>query len=318
VGPLGGLSLVSLRRTDFQPHSAGVLEELNRRILRDLGQATQLEPAEPWIQFLVAESSMMLGKEAEALQGWKRALTLERPLHTWKGQRVYSDIQTRIDLAARYAYAAAMQEDGNPEAWALLATALLQLENGKAAKDWAGWLRRPDPGELPAWASGRALQIAPSHTQALAVRGTVALDRRQFDAALEDFRAALSQDPHNYLAAAGLARAYQGLARSEESLAAYTRLLELAPTEWHRLEDGLARARLLLDCGQTAEALASFNHVLRSAGTNAHRLAAHLWRARALAAQGKTEEARDALKEADGLDADAAQELGSRLFPGGE
>jgi hypothetical protein len=67
-------------------------------------------------------------------------------------------------------------------------------------RDW-----RSDISRRARSAAEHGLQLRPDHGQALAVRGTVHLQTRQFDEALGDFRRALGSGPDCYFPASGMA-----------------------------------------------------------------------------------------------------------------
>ena len=127
-------------------------------------------------------------------------------------------------------------------------------------------------------AAAKVLKENPGEGRALAVRGTVSLQRGQVQEALGDFDAALKQQPTSYLAGAGRARALELLGRIAEALKSYTDLLGETPgPDWQLVE-------------------------------------AHLGRARALAALGRTEEARRALAEAEELAPGISEEVAKEVF----
>lgn len=314
-GPVMALPVLRQRWSEFQPQSAGVLLELNRRIAMDLDRAVELEPREPWIQFLVGESQAILGNQKQALQAWNRALVFERPLAVWEGQSLFEEIKGRIETAARYAYDITRRDPNNTDAWTVLATALFKLDQVKAAGAWATGLRLPGQYEPALWAAGQALRLDPARAQALAVRGLVSLERGQWDLAERDLSAALKHDETSYLASDGLASTYGRSGRRAAALTELDRVRRLAPTAWHVQAESLARGKLLLESDQAAAARAVFDRLLAEPGTARHQLEAYLGQASALLALNELDDAEDALNEAARLDPDAAEELRSKLFP---
>ena len=150
------------------------------------------------------------------------------------------------------------------EAWSVLALAALARDKDDEA----------------AAAADRILKADPGNPRALAVRGSVLLNRRKPQEALTDLQAAADRNPKSYLAVGGRARACKALDRPAEALAGFDDLLRIAETDWQRLE-------------------------------------AHLGRVRVLVRLGRGEEARQALDQARTIDAKASDAVASQLFPPG-
>jgi tetratricopeptide (TPR) repeat protein len=106
----------------------------------------------------------------------------------------------------------------------------------------------------------RALVTDPSILEAHQMLGTIAMERREFAAAVSYFQAALALDSELEAAVLGLARAYQGLGRFDEALAGYEHLAALDP------ENGaaaLGQVDVLLAQGDTVAAIAELEAVRR-------------------------------------------------------
>lgn len=318
-GPLASLPMFQHCWREFEPHSAGILQELPRRILLDLDAAVLREPREPWIQFLVGESQWRLGRETQALAAWNTALLFERPLQSWVGQLRFRDIRNRLDLAAHCAYECALRDPNRSDAWAILATALFRLEQGKAASRWAQDFRMPGRYEPALWAADNALRANPALAQAMAVHGAVAMELGEYEKANRQLTATLELDSANHFAAASLARVLVQMGKRDRALAQFDRMHRdnLAPTAWHQQDDKVARANLLLAMGRPNDALAEYDAIVDAVSAPRHFADAQLGRARIFAARGDREQAEYALDDAEMYDFEAADRLRTQLFPDG-
>ncbi len=99
-----------------------------------------------------------------------------------------------------------------------------------------------------------ALKLSPGDARALTVRGSVYLHQHQPGRALEDFKAALAQTPHNYRAAAGRAEAYRVLAQYTDALDSLNYVVKIAVADWQRIQAHEECARLLHRLGRDDEA----------------------------------------------------------------
>jgi tetratricopeptide (TPR) repeat protein len=212
--------------------------DLEQRGLADLQRAQSLDPDEPHIHWLRAECQSYLGRVSEALEAHARAMELERPVTDWEGQHLGEQKQYLFQQAANFAKTVVEKDPGQVEAWANLGSAEIALGHLAEART----------------AAGRALQLRAEHAHALAVRGDVHLQEKQFEPALADFQRALSSAPRYYVSAAGIAKAYLALNRFEESLAAFDHLLTIAGTDWQRVEAHRGRAHSLMRLGRRDEA----------------------------------------------------------------
>jgi arylsulfatase A-like enzyme/Tfp pilus assembly protein PilF len=106
----------------------------------------------------------------------------------------------------------------------------------------------------------RALATDPSILEAHQMLGTIATERRDFEAAVSHFQAALALDSDLEAAVLGLARAYQGLGRFDEALAGYEHLATLDPESGAAALGGVD---IHLARGDTAAALAELEAVRR-------------------------------------------------------
>jgi tetratricopeptide (TPR) repeat protein/tRNA A-37 threonylcarbamoyl transferase component Bud32 len=238
-----------------------LMQELERCALRDVEKAVRCHPHDPSIHWNYARVLMELQDYPQILKECARVVELEAPLRGMDGR----NLERNGSMAESVQSYLAAWSQGAPnylDAWAVLAQAYWVLDQPDAALAAAAKVLKENPGE------GRAL----------AVRGTVSLQRGQVQEALGDFDAALKQQPTSYLAGAGRARALELLGRIAEALKSYTDLLGETPgPDWQLVE-------------------------------------AHLGRARALAALGRTEEARRALAEAEELAPGISEEVAKEVF----
>ncbi|HEV3204069.1 MAG TPA: tetratricopeptide repeat protein, partial [Gemmataceae bacterium] len=207
---------------------------LERRGLQDLDRAQALEPDEPFIHWLRADALRDLGRVSGALEALARAMELERPLARWKGQRIGEEKHHFFDTGARFAGGITQKEPGQANAWAVLAMAEFGLGRFESA----------------ARAADRALEHRPHHPRALAVRGALRQQQKQFQLALDDFNRVLADAPGIYLAAAGRAQSYFSLDQFEEAVASFDHLLTFAVSDWQRVEAHLGKARSLERLGK--------------------------------------------------------------------
>src|SRR5947209_4578407 len=114
----------------------------------------------------------------------------------------------------------------NPDYWSALAAAAWALGAANDADQ----------------AAGHALKLKPDQPVALAVRGSVSFERKRFDAALTDFRAARAKQPKLWLAAHGEAEAIESQGTPDQALDAFDGLAELAETDWQKVAADLGRA----------------------------------------------------------------------------
>src|SRR5262249_4996213 len=119
-----------------------------------------------------------------------------------------------VNYFTRLVQSDAYRQGGN--VWGLLTMAkMLQTPPGDVQQASA---QRPEARD----AAGKGLQLKGDEPRALAVRGTVRVERGDAEGAIKDFDSALKQpDRQNYLAAIGRALALEQLKQFEPARAAY-------------------------------------------------------------------------------------------------
>lgn len=286
-----GLPFVLVKPEQMPARFRELQDELERRVLSDLERAAALEPNEPWIHWLRMSALYGLAHWEDSTRAALRAVELERPLRAWEGHfYAYEQRKSRLEEARNLlAQPLTRAWPQYVEGWLLLASIHWAL----ASDDDPAVVKRNEDAALQA--VDHALRLNASTAAALAIRGAVQTNRRQFAQALTDFRAALAIDPGNPLAQVGEAQALEGLGERDQALATYDRVLAQPATNWkqsnwHRREVELGRARLLLTLRRPTEALTAFEKVAQTTGTIRQRMLANLGRAQALLALGRPAE----------------------------
>jgi eukaryotic-like serine/threonine-protein kinase len=226
----------------FQESQAGqdakMQAELRTRGLADLTHARSIEPVNPEFAWLTGLTLADTDQPREALQAFQRATELEPPLKAWLGRPIYGEKQKHFQRMREVAKTMTDKDPRNPDNWAAL-----------AAADWAlGAANDADQ------AAGHTLKLKPNQPVALAVRGSVSLERKKFAAALADFRAARAKQPKLWLAAHGEAQAIESQGTPDQALDAFDALTEIAETDWQKVEAELGRARVLARLNRSDEA----------------------------------------------------------------
>jgi tetratricopeptide (TPR) repeat protein len=211
---------------------------LRTRGLTDLAHARSIEPINSEFAWLTGLALAQTGQPREALQAYQRAVELEPPLSTWLGRQIYGEKQLYLQRMRDLAKTTTDKDPRNLDGWAALAAAA-----------WA--LGAADDAER---AAGSALSLKPDSPVALSVRGSAALERKKFDAALADFRAARAKQPKLWAAAFGEAQATESQGTPDQALGAFDSLAEVAETDWQKVDAQLGRARLLARLNRPDEA----------------------------------------------------------------
>ncbi|HKD37517.1 MAG TPA: protein kinase [Pirellulales bacterium] len=231
----------SLLQESQTVREAAAQSELRSRGFTDLAHARGIEPANPEFAWLTGRALAETGESREALQAFLRAAELEPVVSMWAGRRIYDTKRAYFKQMRDVAKSTTQSDPRNPDGWTAL-----------AATAWAlGSLDEADR------AAAGALKLRSDQPLALAVRGSVAFERNRFDAALADFRAALSKQPKLWLAAFGLARTLESQSPAEEALDAFDDLAAIAETNWQKAQAQLGRARLLARLNRPDEATAA-------------------------------------------------------------
>jgi len=220
----------------------------------DLERAFVDEPNDPLTHWVHARLLAVLGDDAGALAAATRALDLEVPADPLTGpllarqpvSELWPSGTTRLanDVKA-WAQPIVDRRPKDPEAWVLLGYAdVCGMEPSKAMAP----LRK-------------ALELAPGHGRAQAVRGAALLKRDEPKEALPEFSAAVAAGARDYLPVLGLARAHEEISDWARALAAFDELLArpaaggrpAAVTDWQVVEVQLGRARMLAKLGRPDE-----------------------------------------------------------------
>lgn len=183
------------------------------RALADSDHAVQLEPLNPWMHWGRAHLFERLERAPDRLAAIQRAVELDRPDGGWFRQRALERARDWLALRGR-------EEPENRELLATRALIALALGEAQEARETAE----------------QVLELDPRHPEALAVRGELALQRGEVDAALRDFEQALQLRPASFRAASGIARALQAKGERDAAAAACATAVDLAETEWQRVE----------------------------------------------------------------------------------
>jgi tetratricopeptide (TPR) repeat protein/tRNA A-37 threonylcarbamoyl transferase component Bud32 len=215
--------------------------ELRTRGLADLARARGIEPANSEFAWLTGLALAQSDQTREALQAFLRAAELEPVVSTWTGRRIYDQKLAYFKRMRELAKSTTETDPRNPGGW-----------TARASAAWA--LGSLDEAEQ---AAAAALKLKNDQPVALAVRGSVSLARKRFDAALSDFRAALAKQPKLWLAADGLAQALESQAPADQALDAYDDLTVIAETNFQKAQAQLGRARLLARLNRPDEATAA-------------------------------------------------------------
>jgi tetratricopeptide (TPR) repeat protein len=206
---------------------AATQSDLRTRGLADLAHARAIEPVNPEFAWLAGRALAQTGETREALQAFLRAAELEPVVAAWAGRRLYDEKHAYFERMRELAKSTTQTDPRNADGWTALASA-----------EWSlGSIDEADQ------AAAAALKLKRDQPVALAVRGSVELERKKFDAALADFRAALSKQPKLWLAAYGLAKALESQA-PDQALEAYDDLTTVAETNWQKVQVQIGRARV--------------------------------------------------------------------------
>jgi tetratricopeptide (TPR) repeat protein len=206
-------------------------DELMTRALADSGETLVREPDHPVTYWVRGDLMRALGKRADAIAAYTRALELE--------DDVLGKFSRQTAIRTLSAYVADGISPDDADGLALLALAAV------ASHDPAVALER----------ANQSLAAKPDHSLALAVRGTAYLQLDKLDLALAD----LVRAPGSPLAALGRARILERTAGPDKALGAYDALLRVAVVHEHRLQAQLGRYRALTVLGRTADADAALH-----------------------------------------------------------
>ena len=193
--------------------------QLRDRGKKDIQRATELNPNDPRVLSGRIDISRLLNEPSEMVNAAARSFDLwvyshhgtEWSLNFAKRQRT-GFINELVELTKKSC--------DNAETWSTIA-------GGYLANDLLVEADR---------AVERALEHQVNHPRALAVRGTVALQRKppSLDQAIADFDVALDVSPDNYLAATGRAQAYASLGKLDNALSGFDYALRIAVLDWQR------------------------------------------------------------------------------------
>jgi serine/threonine protein kinase/tetratricopeptide (TPR) repeat protein len=219
-------------------------KDLQVRGRADALRAAELDPNDWFTQHLCFQSLLFVGQQDEALVAAGRFLTLV-PAMDLPASRRHDKSLVSLEIVERNIGGPDQAQPADAEGWSILAlTRLLQDKNDEAHE-----------------AAGKALDVAASHPRAaaireraLAVRGTVALRRKEFDKALADLEEVLAARPDHYLAGIGKARVRELRQEWEPALESYGSVAKSAVTDWQRVTALLGQARVLRQLGRTDEA----------------------------------------------------------------
>ncbi|MBI3761813.1 MAG: tetratricopeptide repeat protein [Chloroflexi bacterium] len=128
----------------------------------------------------------------------------------------------------------------------------------------------------------RALAISPRYAAALVARGEFYLTLSQYDEALADFNAALSEE-ETPIARVGRGKVFYNEGDFGKAVADFSRAVARAPQDY---APNYWLGRALVEDGSSKEAIGPFTLALTAAAGDADRLAVYLWRARAYQATG--------------------------------
>jgi serine/threonine protein kinase/Flp pilus assembly protein TadD len=211
-----------------------VAQQLESRGIADFDRARTLAPTEPDVYWARAHSMELLGRDQETVAAYRMAMQLDRPMGRLTGQ-------DWVQLAKKGLGKITGGGEGpvSAESWGVLAlTSLLlsqtddpalALANQKAALESAG----------------RALELSPSETCALAVRGTIFLQRGDSRAAIADFDAILAREANHFMAASGRAQALEQIKDFAAARTEWNRVAEkCAVTDWQKEDARIALERL--------------------------------------------------------------------------
>jgi eukaryotic-like serine/threonine-protein kinase len=229
---------LSILRQAAEAKEAARRAELQRRGLDDLARAREIEPLNPEPTWLDAQALAFVSRPDDALAAYQRAVDLEPPLETWNGRRVQVDKKRYLQGMLALATTTTKQHSQNPEAWSSLASAAWMLGQAEQAKK----------------AVTSTLQLRANDPRALAVRGDLARQHKQFESALADFAAASAVAPKLWISAAGTASVHAAQKMPARALDDCDHLLEIAETDWQRVVAHLGRARALRSIGRPKEA----------------------------------------------------------------
>ncbi len=208
-------------------------DELMQRALADSQETLTRDPDAPVTYWVRGDLMRLLGRRADAIAAYTRALALE--------DDVLGKFSRQIAILGIVPYVAEGIAPDDVDGLALLAFMAVASHE-------------------PAQAEARANQVLaakPDHALALAIRGTAYLQTDRIDLALADFARA----PEVPLAALGKARALESSAAPDAVLAAYDALLKIAVVRAHRVEAQRGRSRALTKLGRADEAAAALTSV---------------------------------------------------------
>ena len=215
--------------------------DLLQRGFADLDQARTLEPTNPEFLWFIGDAYAAADNPAEALANFEKAADLEPPLETWARLHIEAEKQRHFEQMRDVAAKQTIAEPDKPDGWIALAVAAWRL--GQA----------PDAER----AADKALLLQTDDARALAVRGEIQLQQKQYDGAILDFNATLGADPKSWPAAFGRATALAEHAKPEQALAEFDKLLPVAKLDWQIAAVQRARAALLDRLNHPAEAAAA-------------------------------------------------------------
>lgn len=212
-------------------------KELERRCRADGQRATHNAPHDWYTHFTQLHAYAVLDWRQETLDATARMLEVIPPPDVLRG-RSRAEQAILLNGVAEYLDKFVAIEPSNRQAMSLLA--FVQLFLGQDAD--------------AARTAAHVLKSVPDDSRALRVRGALALRAKQLDSAAGDFQAVLAKEPRSYLAARGHAQVHELAQRWEAAAASYAALLQMAVTDWQRLEAHLGAARALTQLGKHAEA----------------------------------------------------------------
>jgi tetratricopeptide (TPR) repeat protein len=258
------------------------------------------KPDSFWAHFWLAEADLNSNPpRAEEAKGALTTCLIQQPSYAWlyllRGS-AYGQLGAAAQAAAAQASAARLQSMSREFA----SDAETQFEH--AESDFRTALEK-------------GLK-AGSHYVLLMNRGVMRYRRKQWDAAANDFRAAIALEPRRYMAYASLAPALRRLGRRDEALEQMNRAIALEPG-MAALYHGRALARLDggdLPADQAEQALRDLEESARlePAGSR-YAVADHIRRGRLLLNRARPQEALAAADAALAIAPDSAQAHGVRI-----
>lgn len=222
--------------------------EYFRRAMTDVETATGIAPSNPLVHWRrSAAVSHFPDAIPSVLDAQIKALTLMAPTE----ESVQFTIQRQarrayLDPALQYANYAIDTRPDLAESWVLGAMCAWRLEDVETAKEYLD----------------KALELWPDSPVAVTIRGEMHLAEGKLKDARNDFELAIELDDTQFLAYRGLALLALKKSESDQAIAAFTRLIEIASNDWQRFEALTGRAVASIRVGAFDQAIADTERIL--------------------------------------------------------